>query len=282
MIKDIIILRSGRWQATVCPRLGGNIIKLTLDGRDVLRPLENEDQLKINPYLQGAPILMPANRTFEGKFVFEGKKYCLPLNEPQNNCNLHGSVLYEAFDVVSVTENCAVLRLVDKACKNYPFPFALTVTYSLSDDGLSADYEVKNIGECNMPLTFCLHTTFVEPEDFSCPIDVCQEKDAHHIPTGRYIPLNCEESEIAKKSPSKGRIISGYYRAYGHVARVGDYIYTVSENFDHWIFFNGRGESGLLCVEPQAGKVNGLNMADGHIVLSPNQKIRFETTIFKK
>ena len=282
MIKDVIKINYGDWRADICPPIGGNIIKLTYQGRDVLRPLENEEQLKINPYLQGAPILMPANRTFEGKFVFEGREYCLPLNEPQNNCNLHGSVLFEAFEVVSVVENCVVLRLVDKECRSYPFPFALTVTYSLTDDGLSADYEVENIGEGNMPLTFCLHTTFVEPESFSVPIDACQEKDAHHIPTGRYIPLNAEEKEIAESSPSCGRIISGYYRACGKVARVGDYIYSVSENFDHWIFFNGRGESGLLCVEPQAGKVNGLNMSDGHIVLAPKEKIKYETRIFKE
>ena len=282
MIKDTITLKCGKWSAEICPRLGGNMIGLRCDGRDVLRPLENEDDLKINPYLFGSPILMPANRTFEGKFTFEGREYCLPLNEPQNNCNLHGSVLFEAFEVVSVVENCVVLRLVDKECRSYPFPFALTVTYSLTDDGLLADYEVENIGEGNMPLTFCLHTTFVEPESFSVPIDACQEKDAHHIPTGRYIPLNAEEKEIAESSPSCGRIISGYYRACGKVARVGDYIYSVSENFDHWIFFNGRGENGLLCVEPQAGKVNGLNIDGGHIVLSPNEKIRFETRISKK
>ncbi len=281
MIKDTIKLRCGDWQAEICPRLGGNIIELKCGGVDVLRPLINEEDLKINPYLYGAPILMPANRTFEGEFVFEGKEYHLPINEPRNNCNLHGLVLFESFDLVSADEKSAVLRLVDSECRSYPFPFAMTVTYTLTENGLSADYEVENIGEGNMPLTFCLHTTFVEPESFSVPIDMCQEKDAHHIPTGRYIPLNCEESEITKKSPSKGRIISGYYRACGNVARVGDYFYSVSENFDHWIFFNGRGESGLLCVEPQAGKVNGLNMEDGHIVLSPKERIKFETKISK-
>ncbi len=282
MIKNKITISCGEWQAAVCPCLGGNIIKLTYGGADVLRPLESEEQLKINPYLQGAPILMPANRTFEGKFTFEGREYFLPLNEPQNNCNLHGSVLFEAFETVSVTENSAALRLVDKDCKSYPFPFSLTVTYSLSESGLSADYEVENIGEGNMPLAFCLHTTFVEPKSFSVPIDMCQEKDAHHIPTGRYIPLNAEEKEIAASSPSCGRAISGYYRACGNVARVGDYIYSVSDNFDHWIFYNGAGKGGFLCVEPQSGKVNGLNMADGHIVLAAGEKIRFETKISKK
>lgn len=282
MIKDTIILNCGEWQAAVCPRLGGNIIALKCGKKDVLRPLEDEEQLKINPYLFGSPILMPANRTFEGRFLFEGRKYSLPLNEPQNNCNLHGSVLYEAFDVVSVTESCVILRLVDGERKSYPFPFALTVTYSLTDKGLDAEYVVENIGEGNMPLTFSLHTTFVEPEDFSCPIDACQEKDAHHIPTGRYIPLNAQESGYTELSPSRGIVISGYYRACGNEARVGDYRYSVSDNFDHWIFFNGRGESGLLCVEPQAGAVNGLNVTDGHIVLPPCQKIKFETRIFKE
>lgn len=281
MIKDTIKLRCGDWQAEVCPRLGGNIIELQCGGEDVLRPLINEEDLKINPYLYGAPILMPANRTFEGKFVFEGKEYHLPLNEPQNNCNLHGSVLFESFELVSFNENSAVLRLVDRECRSYPFPFALMVTYALTEDGLSADYEVENVGEGNMPLTFCLHTTFVEPENFTCPIDMCQEKDAHHIPTGRYIALNEQEQRYAESSPSAGLIVSGYYRACGNESRIGGYKYTVSENFDHWIFYNGAGKGGFLCVEPQCGKVNGLNMEDGHVTLASHEKIKFETKITK-
>ena len=281
MIKDGITLCCGEWQAEICPRLGGNIIALKCGGKDILRPLVNEDDLKINPYLYGAPILMPANRTYAGRFVFEGKEYLLPVNEPQNNCNLHGSVLFERFELVDADKKSAVLRLVDRECRSYPFPFALTVTYALSESGLSADYEVENVGEGNMPLTFCLHTTFVEPDSFTCPIDRCQEKDNHHIPTGRYVPLNEQESGYAVSSPSEGLIISGYYRACGNMARIGGYQYTVSDKFDHWIFFNGRGESGLLCVEPQCGKVNGLNMADGHLVLQPKEKIKFETRITK-
>ncbi len=281
MIKDTITLKCGEWQAAVCPRLGGNIIELKYGGEDILRPLVNEDDLKINPYLWGAPILMPANRTKAGKFNFEGREYTLPLNEPAHGNNLHGSVLFEAFDLVSADEKSAILRLVDRECRSYPFPFALTVIYSLTEEGLSADYEIENVGEGNMPLTFCLHTTFVEPDSFTCPIDMCQEKDEHHVPTGRYIELNELEREIAISSPSKDRSISGYYRASGRTARVGDYNYSVSDNFDHWIFYNGAGKGGFLCVEPQCGKVNGLNMEDGHVTLAAREKIKFETKITK-
>ena len=281
MIKDTITLKCGLWQANICPRLGGNIIGLTYCGEDILRPLENEDDLKINPYLWGAPILMPANRTKAGKFNFEGREYTLPLNEPAHGNNLHGSVLYQCFETVESDENHAVLRLVDRDRASYPFPYAMTVTYSLTEDGLSADYEIENIGAGNMPLTFCLHTTFVEPDSFTCPIDMCQEKDSHHIPTGRYVELNELERGIAGSSLSKGLVISGYYRACGNKARIGDFKYSVSDNFDHWIFYNGAGKSGYLCVEPQCGKVNGLNMDDGHRVLAPLEKIRFETKITK-
>ena len=130
-----------------------------------------------------------------------------------------------------------------------------------------------------MPLTFCLHTTFIEPASFSVPIDLCQEKDDHHIPTGRYVELDERQRGYVSGSASAGIFITGYFRSCGSVARVGDYSYSVSDNFDHWILYNGAGSSGLLCVEPQCGKVNGLNYPDGHRILAPGERIRFSTVI---
>ena len=279
MIKDIITINAGDWSADICPRLGGNVIKLTYKGEDVLRPLTNEDDLKVNPYLWGAPILMPANRTYEGKFVFEGKEYSLPINEPHFNCNLHGLVLFEAFDTVKTEENSVTVRLTDTACKSYPFPFEMTVTYTVTEEGLRSEFIVENIGDGNMPMTFCTHTTFVEPESFQTPIDMNQERDKFQIPTGRYVELSEQEKAYVTGSPSVGLYISGYFRSCGNVSRVGEYKYTVSDNFNHWVFYNGGGEKGYLCVEPQSGMVNGLNYADGYNLLRKGEKITFVTDI---
>lgn len=279
MIKDIITINAGDWSADVCPRLGGNVIRLTYKGENVLRALENEEELKINPYLWGAPILMPANRTYLGKFVFEGKEYTLPLNEPRFNCNLHGSVLFEAFETVAVSESSVTVRLTDTEARSYPFPFEMTVTYTVTEKGLKSEYTVENIGDGNMPMTFCTHTTFVEPESFCTPIDMNQERDKFQIPTGRYVELNEQEKRYATGSPSVGLYISGYFRSCGNVSRVGEYKYTVSDNFNHWVFFNGGGEKGYLCVEPQSGKVNGLNYPDGYNLLHKGEKITFVTDI---
>lgn len=271
---DVKVIEAEGWRAEVAPALGGNIVSLSYNGRDIYVPLKEEKQLEINPYLQGAPILLPANRTAEAKFGFDGKEYKLSLNEPITGAHLHGLVHRQIFTVKYCCES-EIKLVYENTGDIYPFPFVLEVDYIIKDGAFRQKYTVINAGKSKMPFTFALHTTFTEPNLFSVPIDLCQEKDGFHIPTGRYVPLNLQEQGYTSGSPSKGLIISGYYRACGHTAYLDNLSYTVSDNFDHWILFNGRGESGLLCIEPQCGKVNGLNIENGCKTLKPNEKNAF-------
>ena len=269
-----------KWRAEISARLGANVTKLQFNNQDILVPLNSEAQLKINPYIQGCPILLPANRTYAGEFIFEGVKYNLPLNEPHNNAHLHGFVHTMPFNIIEYKQDEIVLEFVNKG-EIYPFDFKLEVAYVLKNNGFFQNYKVMNIGNSNMPFTFALHTSFVEPKFFSVPISCCQEKDEHHIPTGKLIPLNSQEEQYVSGSPSKGLEISGYYKSSGNTAYIGDIKYTVSDNFDYWILFNGKGETNLLCIEPQCGAVNGLNIKDGNKVLKPKENIDFYTIISK-
>ena len=92
-----------------------------------------------------------------------------------------------------------------------------------------------------------------------------------------HLELDEQEKNYVTGSPSKGLEIVGYYEAGGHTSRIGDVLYTVSDNFDYWIMYNGRGTSGFLCIEPQAGKVNGLNIPDGYKVLAPCETVTYTT-----
>ena len=123
-IKDSIAISAGKWEAGVCPRLGANVIYLRYEGRDVLRPLVEEEQINKNPYIQGAPILLPANRTYLGKFSFEGVDYELPITEPRTNSHLHGLVHREPFELVSADENTVVMKFTNNG-KVYPFAFEI-------------------------------------------------------------------------------------------------------------------------------------------------------------
>jgi aldose 1-epimerase len=279
MIKVINLeSRDGRWKADVCTNYGANVIRLTFDGNDVLVPLESEMQLKENPYIQGAPLLLPANRTYKGEFTFEGNQYRLPLNEPSNNSHLHGLLHTQSFKVISATRESVVLSFCNRG-KIYPFFFDIEVEYSLAQNAFEQYFRIKNTGGKNMPLTFALHTSFREPQNFSVPVYLCQEKDSHHIPTGRYVILNEQEALYPVGSKSKGIEISGYYKSCGNTAKIGDFYYTVSDNFDHWILFNGKGEKNLLCVEPQCGAVNGLNIKNGCKILLSGETVVFSTCI---
>ena len=274
-MNDVIVLKKGPWVAGVCPRLGGNLIYLLYKSKNVLRPLVDESQIDINPYLQGSPILLPANRTYLGKFTFEGVEYSLPVNEASTNSHLHGLVHRQPFFVVDQTDTSVTMKFVNKNGAVYPFDFEMTVTYALDESGLSQEFDIKNIGDKNMPYTFCLHTTFVEPDGFMLPIVKRQEHDPLDIPTGRYLPLTEQEQKYTVWSESRGVQVVGYYESCGHLAKIDDIIYTVSDNFDYWIMYNGEGVSGFLCIEPQAGKVDGLNIPDGHKVLAPNETVTY-------
>ncbi len=270
---DIEVIESEGWRAEVAPALGGNIVSLSYNGEDIYVPLKSEKQLEINPYLQGAPILLPANRTAGAKFRFNGKEYKLPLNEPETGAHLHGLVHKQPFTVKYGVENEIKLGYENKG-DIYPFPFLLTVNYLIKNGVFRQEYTVTNTGNTDMPFTFALHTTFKEPDTFSVPIAMKQERDNFLIPTGRYVQLNAQESGYVIGSRSRGLEIVGYFSAAGHTAHIGNARFTVSDNFDHWILFNGRGESGFLCVEPQCGKVDGLNIKDGCKILNPNEEIK--------
>lgn len=280
-IKDVLTISYGDWEAVACARLGGNVIALRHCGKDVFVPLVDEAQLAVNPYLQGSPILFPANRTNFAKFTFEGKDYTLPLNEDWSQCHIHGFVHTRPFSLVEHKDNEVTMKLVyDEIDEGFPFKCEVYVTYTLDCRGFTQSYVIKNIDTRNLPVVFCMHSTFVEPDEFILPISMHQERVDGRA-TGRYIPLNEKEQRYVTGSPSVGVNVDGYYLASGRETQIGDYLYSVSEQFDHWILYNGLGKSGFLCIEPQAGMVNGLNYPapEGHRVLEPKKTIEFSATV---
>lgn len=274
MSDSLVFLRRGHWSATIDPAGGANVISLRHGGIPVLQePRANN----LDPFLVGAPLLLPANRTANARFSFGGREYRLPANEA-NGAHLHGLIHDAPFTVDAATESSAVLSLENRG-EFYPFPFRLTVTYQLMEEGLSSRYTLTNTGSTPMPFTFGLHTTFREPDSFRVPLLDRQEKDSCHIPTGRHVPLDPQEQRYVTGSPSRGLPISGFYRAAGDTAEIGTgYRYQVT-GFDHWILYNGGGRGGFLCIEPQLGGVNALNQPENCPRLLPGESCTLRTRL---
>ena len=280
MQDEFVLLRCGAWQARIFPQFGMNLFSLRWQNRPVLREPDSLEALAASPYLHGVPLLLPANRTKGGEFSFGGKTYRLPLNEPERGNHLHGLMFDAPFTVRNQTETSLTAAYENRG-ERYPFPFSMTISDMLNEDGLVRRLRIENTGPGPMPYTLALHATFAEPARFCAPVGERFVCDENYIPTGETAPLTQAERLYRTGAVPKGRAISGFYRAAGHMAALDDIRFAVSEQFDQWVLFNGGGERGFLCIEPQCGEVNGLNRPGGCRILAPQEATEF-TISFKR
>ncbi len=276
-LDSVIVLKNDGWEIGVLPSRGAMVTFLRHNGTDILRPLEDIRELDVNPYLWGSPVLVPANRTDGGKFVFEGKEYHLPLNEARLNNNLHGILYKLNFPTVKTGPDRAVSRFENRNGQGYPFDFDLEIVTEVSSNGALRSYTFTNTGTTDMPLTFATHTTFVENGTIRVPLLKADRRNERHIPL-YYDGLNELERSIRDGVDPHGLTISGYYTSCGNTARCGNYDLTVSGDYDHWILYNKDGLQGYICIEPQAGRSNGMNNC-GYIFLRPGESRRFSALI---
>lgn len=106
-----------------------------------------------------APILFPiCGRLVEGKYTLDGKTY---------EMTLHGFAKRTEFAVASHTDEEIVFTLseTEATLAEYPFPFTLTVTYTLVGDEIRSSLTVKNTGDGILPFTLGAHPGFRVPLD---------------------------------------------------------------------------------------------------------------------
>lgn len=277
-MKEMVVLQYGAWQARILPEMGMNTLSLTYEGCPVLRTPESLQALLESPSVYGVPILLPPNRTEGGRFCFDGVQYHLPINEPAFHNHLHGAVLSSAFAVTRQTQQ-EVTAVYENDGGDFPFPYRLEVCFCLTEKGYRQTFAVTNTGNKDMPLTFGLHTIFASQCRIQVPIGKRWRVNDCYIPTGELEELSEEARSYRRGMCPEGKLVRGFYTAEGNTARVGDFCYRVSENFDQWVLWNGDGDQGFCAIEPLRGAVNALNSGVGLLRLAPGETERFETEI---
>lgn len=272
-------LKWNKWTAWVSPEDGMNTVRLTLDGEDVLRKAEGEG-LHRTSCAQALPLLFPPNRVDHGLFTFEGKEYQLPITTAATQVHCHGFLWKASFTITEASENRICARYENRG-EIFPFPCLIEAEYQLDNDGYYQEFRITNTGDCNMPLTFGLHTNFYERGDFSIPIGERYEANSRSLPTGKMIPLTDREKEYCTGTEMDRYLVDNFYTATGHTARIGNIEYRVSKNFNHWTLYNGGGDKQFISMEPQCGAVDGLNSKIGLITLAPGATEVFHTRICK-
>ena len=260
----------GDWSGVIDREHGANCISLRNQkyGASILRE-PPEDGVLDNPYLYGMPILFPVNRIENGRFGFEGREYCFPINEPFTGCHLHGALHRMAFEVIEESENYVKCRFRAEKGEYLGFPHAFEVVqeYELTERGLCHTVTISNLLELNMPVFLGFHTTFntrflaeSRSEDIRAFADVTEEFErnmaVNYLPTGVKPPFDTVSEALSKGvyQPFEGKI-SRHYRGCGKMSltdvRNGlRMVYDSDEKFGFRLIFNG-GDEGYICLEPQ-------------------------------
>ena len=207
-----------------------------------------------------APVLFPVcGWTRGGVARVAGETY--PLS-------LHGFAKDQPFEVVEQGAGHVTLRLTQTPATLalYPFPFALEVTYRLTDPGMEVAGLIRNPGDAPMPYAFGLHPGFRWPlaggdkADHRLVFDAPERPEVPEIAsgglfsqrrrpvpvTGRNLPL--EDGLFAREALCFLDVASGGLSFEGS----GGTLRMEWEGFPHLIVWSRPGAP-FLCLESWTG-----------------------------
>lgn len=275
---EIIELRGGGYSARINLSRGANCISLRNEefGASILREPDYEKGVD-NPYLYGMPVLFPVNRISGGSFIFEGRIYRFPINEPNTNCFLHGELHKMPFSVRYLSESrlTAVYRATKEApYLEFPHEFTMEITYELSAEGLEQRVRITNQSVLNMPLFLGFHTTFRLPflansrsEDLKVWVDLSEEYErnmANYLPTGNCPELDDVSRQLARGTFVPNRPISRHYRRGSNgIMAITDQVTELAVVYENCMDYGFRliYSDGMeyICLEPQTCIANCAN-----------------------
>ncbi|MBQ8885268.1 MAG: aldose 1-epimerase [Clostridia bacterium] len=271
-------IQNEKYEAEFLSEYGGNCVRLfhKPTGTELLRSPADLCVMQETPLLYGTPLLVPPNRISGGKFVFKGREYVLPLNEPEHNNHCHGELYRSTAEVATQKEDEIVFRFFsDKTYLGFPHKVELLVRFKLDDEGMSKDVTVRNLGKESMPFAVAFHTTFNlvfnggEPNEYVLKMPVMREflrEMTHYIPTGE-TDENFEEKKALNEGTYKPaeHFITKFTELQGESAEIihlptgRKIVYWADPLYKFRHIFNG-GSKEFICVEPQTCRIDALNV----------------------
>ena len=140
-------ISAGGQTATIV-EVGGGIRSFVSGGRPVL---ESYPVDAICDGAHGAQLVPWPNRLADGRYEFEGDSFQVPLTEPEKNNAIHGFLLWRPWRADVHESDRVVLGTRIHPSPGYPFRLDVSVTYSVSEEGLTVATTATNTGNRTLP-----------------------------------------------------------------------------------------------------------------------------------
>jgi aldose 1-epimerase len=194
----------------VLPEVGGAVVEHRVRHRGSFVPLIDPPPdlkaVQADPMRWGCPVLFPfPNRIRDGVFAFEGRSHRFTESFLEGH-HIHGLVYSRPWQIQRCDTGTAGAtatlsfrsRSFPEIREQYPFPFELQASYTLSPAGLLSTLAVRNVGRKPLPMGIGLHPCLRLPIGPSAPRSACRLRVPararweleKRLPTGRVVPVS--------------------------------------------------------------------------------------------
>lgn len=282
------VLTRGAQVATVVER-GGGVRTYEAAGVPVLDGYREDEPC---PGAAGAVLAPWPNRIRHGCYEFDGRRHQLAIDEPTTGHALHGLVRDARWTATRNGPDAIDLATTIAPREGYPFHLAVTVRWTLGDDGLSALHTATNVGDTPCPFGLAVHSYVWAP---GVPVDATLlrvpasrvvETDATGIPTAtrgvkalrldfrRIRDIGARQIDSAFTSLERGA--DGLARVEVRGPEGGGAVVWMDERFAWVQVFTGDTLSPerrrrSVAVEPMTCPADAFRTGEGLVVLAPGE-----------
>jgi aldose 1-epimerase len=129
-------------QQAVVVEVGGGLDRELLDGYSA-------DEMSSSG--RGQVLIPWPNRLEDGSYEFNGRRYQLPLNEPEHHNAIHGLVRWSTWTATEREPHRVVMEHILYPQPGYPFLLGISIEYGLSNSGLQVRTTATNLGTQSCP-----------------------------------------------------------------------------------------------------------------------------------
>jgi aldose 1-epimerase len=135
-------------QRATIVEVGAGVREYAVGARPVLDPYPVEAMCD---GAHGAPSIPWPNRLADGRYRFNGVDHHLALSEPERHNAIHGLLRWRPWRALEHEGERVTLFARLHPQPGYPFALEVSITYELSDEGLSVSTRAVNLGEGPCP-----------------------------------------------------------------------------------------------------------------------------------
>jgi aldose 1-epimerase len=277
-------------QVAVVTEVGATLRSYIVGGRDILDGFGVDEVCSAG---RGQHLLPWPNRIRGGRYSFEGRALQLALSEPANGNAIHGLTRWVNWSDIESGESVVSLGYVLHPQPGWPGSLDLTVTTSLSADGLRVTTTAVNVGSVAVPYAAGSHPYLslgaarVDGLVLTLPAATVLLPDERGIPVGPH-PVDGTAYDFRTPRAIGDLVLDTAYRDLAvdadgvwevHLSDETGSAATLWADSTHpWmqVFTGdtlpaGRARGGLA-IEPMTAGPDAFNTGDGLVVLAPGER----------